>query len=113
MPQGYYTIEQWMSPKKGESPRWISIAHLPFGLTQTAAESAISKRNQPGLFRLVQMQRVIWAEKINGELRPRKSHASSPQSLAEIEQMFAGSGGRYPREQVQEARRKAKKTRSK
>ena len=34
MPQGYYTIEQWKRPK------WVAVAVLPFGLTQTGAEDA-------------------------------------------------------------------------
>src|ERR1700722_9031154 len=108
MPQGYYTIEQWTPPKSGKQPAWVAITHLPFGLSQTAAEEALQKLGRPGLYRLGQMQRVIWAEKEAGKLRLRKSHASSPDSLDGIRQMFERNGGKYPLEEVRAARWKAK-----
>jgi hypothetical protein len=112
MPQGYYTIEQWKPAKKGSPCEWVEIIHLPFGKSQTEAENALQSLGKPGLYRLVQMQRVIWAEQHGGRLKMRKSHASSPDSLDGIRQMFERTKGRYPVEEVKEARRQ-QKTRSK
>jgi hypothetical protein len=52
------------------------------------------------------MQRLVWAEQEGDDLRMRKSHAASPESLDEIWQMFERSKGRYPAEEVKEARRR-------
>jgi hypothetical protein len=112
MPQGYYTIEQWTPPADGSPPQWLAILHLPFGGTLTDAERALQKLGQPGFYRLVQTQRVIWAEQQGSALRLRKSHASSPESLASITQMFERSAGRYPAEEVRETRRQSKKNRA-
>jgi hypothetical protein len=108
MPQGYYTIEQWKRPKKGAAFEWVAILHLPFGASLTDAERAVQERAMPGLFRVVQMQRVIWAEPEDGKLRLRKSHASSPRGLDGIREMFERSGGKYPVEEVRAARRQSK-----
>jgi len=109
MPQGYYTIEQWMQPKKGAPFQWSEIMHLPFGASLTEAEDALKGLGNSGLFRLLQMQRIIWAEHEGESLRLRKSHASSPQNLNTVCQMFARSGGRYPVEEVKAARKQQKK----
>jgi hypothetical protein len=108
MPQGYYTVEQWKQPKRGAPPEWIAILTLSFGETLTAAESALTQLGKTGFYRVVHTQRVIWAERDKGKLRLRKSHASSPENLDRQRQMFDRCGGRYPVEEVREARRKAK-----
>jgi len=104
MPQGYYTIEQWFSA----DGTWRPVATLPFGLSLTAAEKEVEKLHQPGLYRLVQMQRVMWAENDGPSLRLRKSHASSPKSLSSIVEMYDRCAGCYPIEEVRAARRRAK-----
>lgn len=109
MPQGFYTIEQWVKPTRTSPGLWHPILHLPFGTTLTAAENALAKLGKPGLYRVIQMQRVIWAEEQDGDIKLRKSHAGSPQGLEEIVAMFDRSNGRYPAEEVREARRKAKR----
>jgi|SRR5271170_2078122 len=109
MPQGYYTIEQWKSAKKNSRPRWVPILHLPFGTSLTFAEQAIERLGKPGFYRLTQMQRVVWAEKNEAKLRLRKSHASSPESLDRMRKMFDRNGGRYPMEEVREARKQIKR----
>jgi hypothetical protein len=111
MPQGYYTVEQWKQPKRGAPPGWVAIVTLPFGETLTAAEQAVTQLGKAGFYRVVQTQRVIWAERDGGKLRLRKSHASSPESLGRLRQMFERCGGRYPVEEVREARRQAKRKR--
>jgi hypothetical protein len=109
MPQGYYTIEQWDKTKKDARPDWVAVLHLPFGESLTAAETAIERLGKPGFYRIVQTQRVIWAELEANGLRLRKSHAGSPESLDNMRQTFERTGGRYPVEEVRDARRQAKK----
>lgn len=111
MPQGYYTIEQWKQTKKSAAPAWVAVLRLPFGTSLTAAEKAVEKLG-PGFYRVVQMQRVIWAEKEDGKLRLRKSHAGSPDSLEKMRQMFERCAGVYPIEEVREARRRSKRERA-
>jgi hypothetical protein len=108
MPQGYYTIEQWKPPKKGLPSKWVEITHLPFGKSLTDAENALQNLGKPGLYRLVQMQRVIWAEQDDDDVKMRKSHAASPEGLDDIRHMFERTKGRYPIDEVKEARRKQK-----
>jgi len=102
MPQGYYTIEQW------KRPNWVAVTALPFGLSLTAAEQALARLGKPGFYRLVHTQRVIWCEQEGARLRLRKSHASSPVSLEQMQKMFDRTKGRYPVEEVKASRREAK-----
>jgi hypothetical protein len=83
---------------------------LPFGLSLTAAERELERLGKPGLYRLVQTQRVVWCEREGpGPLTLRKSHASSPRSLKGIEEMFDRTEGVYPAAEVRAARREAKR----
>lgn len=108
MPQGYYTVEQWARRKEDSPPEWVALFHLPLGESLTAAENALSRLAKPGFYRVVQTQRVIWAENDQGTFRMRKSHAGSPQSLDAMRDMFERCAGRYPTEKVKAARRRAK-----
>jgi hypothetical protein len=112
MPQGYYTIEEWKPPIADARPEWVAIEYLPLGASLTAAEGAVERLGKPGLYRLVQTQRVIWAESENGKIRLRKSHAGSPENLDAIRQIFERTHGQYPVEEAREARRQAKKNRT-
>jgi len=56
----------------------------------------IEAEGKPGFFRVIQMQRVIWAEKIGGKLRLRKWHAGSPESLERGAAAYERDGGKYP-----------------
>jgi hypothetical protein len=109
MPQGYYTIEQWKQPKRETPSEWVPVLTLPFGGSLTAAEEALAQLGKPGFYRVVQTQRVIWAERSGGNVRLRKSHADSPDGLDRIRRMFERCGGRYPIEEVRETRRQAKR----
>src|SRR5262245_54540663 len=111
MPQGYYTVEQWTKQDKHAPPQWLAVLHLPFGQSLTAAEKAIQRLGKAGFYRLVHTQRVIWAERSKGKLHLRKSHAGSPENLDRMRQMFDRCGGRYPVEEVREARRQQQKNR--
>ena len=108
MPQGYYVIEQWTHAAKDAPAAWIVVLQLPFGATLTAAEVALEKLGVPGFYRIVQMQRVIWAEEEDGAFKLRKSHASSAEGLKKMQEMFERCGGRYPHEEVRAARRLSK-----
>jgi len=108
MPQGYYTIEQWTGNDGEGRPAWTAVAHLPFGLTQTQAEEALEKLGKPGFYRLVQTQRVVWAEKMGAKLHLRKSHAGSPASLEEQRKIFERRDGKFPVEEMRAARRRQK-----
>jgi hypothetical protein len=112
MPQGYYTIEQWRQPRNDAPPDWVGILSLPFGTTLTGAEQALAQLDQPGFYRVVQMQRVVWAERAGGKLHLRKSHADSPESLDRMRDMFERYGGCYPHEEVRAARRRARRDRT-
>jgi hypothetical protein len=109
MPQGYYTVEQWTRAKRGGRLEWVAVLHLRLGESLTAAEKAIERLWKPGFYRVVQTQRVIWAELEGSGLRLRKSHAGSPESLDSMRQVYDRTGGVYPVEEVREARRRAKK----
>jgi hypothetical protein len=108
MPQGYYVVEQWTRSTKDAAAEWIPFLILPFGATLTAAEQALEKLGNPGFYRIVQMQRVIWADQDEGVFKLRKSHANSPHGLKKMQAMFERCGGRYPREEVRAARRLSK-----
>jgi hypothetical protein len=108
MPQGYYTIEQWTGKDGERQPIWTAVAYLPFGRTQTQAEAALEKLGKHGFYRLVQTQRVIWAEKIGAKLHLRKSHAGSPASLEEQRKIFERFDGKFPVEEMRAARRRQK-----
>src|SRR4051812_36680545 len=107
MSQGYYTIEQW------DRPRWVVVAALPFGLTLTQAERALERLGKPGFYRLVHTQRIVWCEREGAGIRLRKSHATSPQGLERMQEMFDRTAGRYPADEVRAARREQKPKRRK
>src|SRR5947199_10862223 len=111
MPQGYYTIEQWKSAD-GALPQWMPVLHLDSRQSLTKATQALAKRGQAGLFRIVQMQRCVWAEMEDGRLKLHGSHASSPENLAEIVEMFEREGGRRPVEKARQQRAQAKAKRA-
>jgi hypothetical protein len=108
MPHGFFTVEQWDPTHR--KPRWIPIFHLDSYQSLTKAIRELEKRGQPGLYRVVQMQRAIWAEKEGGKLRLHGSHASSPESLARLVEIFEREGGRRPVEKARQERIKAKRT---
>ena len=113
MPHGYFIVEQWKRPAGGETLRWIPILHLDSYQSLTKAMAALERRGEPGLFRVLQMQRCVWAEMENGKLRLHGSHASSPENLARVIKVFEREGGRRPVEKARRARAAAKAKRGK
>src|ERR1051325_8210576 len=113
MPHGFFTVEQWKPPQDGASSQWIPILHLDSYQSLSRAVEALERRGEPGLFRVVQMQRCIWAEMEGGKLRLHGSHASSPENLAQMVEVFEAEGGRRPIGKARQQRRAAKAKRSK
>jgi hypothetical protein len=99
MPHGLFTVEQWKAFVNAPA-QWVPILHLDSYQSLTKTMAALEKRGQPGLFRVMQMQRCVWAEKENGKLRLHGSHASSPENLAQLVEMFEREGGRRPVEKA-------------
>src|SRR5690242_1945875 len=100
MAHGYFTVEQWKPPRNGAAAAWVPILHLDADQSLTKAVAALEKRGKPGLFRVVQMQRCVWAEVEKGKLRLHGSHASLPENLAQIVEIFEREGGRRPVEKA-------------
>jgi hypothetical protein len=65
--------------RRGAS-EWAAEVHLNADRSLSDALREIERRDQAGFFRVVQAQRQVWAEKLNGKLRLRKWHAGSPRS---------------------------------
>src|SRR5258706_13275985 len=107
MPHGYYTVEQWTTGDN-RPPAWIPILHLDSYQSLTRATEALAKRGEPGLFRIVQMQRCVWAEMEDGALKLHGSHASSPENLAELVEIFEREGGRRPVKKARQTRAQPK-----
>src|SRR5437868_7798618 len=113
MPHGFFTVEQWKRPQDSAGTHWIPILHLDSYQSLTKAMAALEKRGEPGLFRVMQMQRCVWAEIKAGELRLHGSHASSPENLAQTVEIFEREGGRRPVEKARAERAAAKAKRAK
>ena len=112
MPHGFFTVEQWRRPQDSATPQWIPILHLDAYQSLTKAMAALEKRGEPGLFRIVQMQRCVWAEMNQGALMLHGSHASSPENLTQIVEIFEREGGRRPVEKARQKRAAAKAKRA-
>ena len=63
MPHGFFTVEQWKRQSNRAPTQWIPILHLDSSQSLTKAITALESRGKPGLFRIVQMQRCVWAER--------------------------------------------------
>ena len=113
MPHGFFTIEQWTAAQNDLKPQWIPILSLDSHQNLTKALAALEKRSKPGLYRIVQMQRCVWAEMEEGKLRLHGSHASSPESLAKIVEIYEREGGRRPVEKARAQRAREKASRRK
>jgi hypothetical protein len=108
MPHGYFTVEQWKRPQRGASAHWTPILYLDSYQSLTKTLAALERRGKPGLFRVLQMQRCVWAEMDGGKLRLHGSHASSPENLARIVKVFEREDGRRPVEKARQQRAAAK-----
>ncbi len=106
MPHGYFTVEQWVPA--GAKPHWDPILHLDSSQSLSKAIKALEKRGKAGLYRVTQTQRCVWAEMEGGKLKLHGSHVPSPESLAEVVEIYEREGGRRPVEKARRERLKAK-----
>ena len=113
MSHGFFTVEQWKRPQNGAIPQWIPILHLDSYQSLTKAIKTLEKHGQPGLYRVMQTQRCIWAEIEGGKLRLHGSHVSSPESLARLAETYEREDGRRPVEKARKERAQAKADRIK
>ena len=90
MAHGFFTIEEWRTKK------WVTVCHLNADQSVTDALEELERRDKPGYFRIVQTQRMIWAEKIDGKLKLRKWHAGNPETLLRGVEAFDRDGGKWP-----------------
>jgi hypothetical protein len=109
MPHGFFTIEQWSA--KGPKPCWKPVLHLDAYQSLSKAIEALEKFGKPGLFRVTQTQRCVWAQVEDGKLRMHGSHVSSLESLAELTKIFEREKGRRPVEKARQERARAKRSR--
>jgi len=107
MPFGYYTIEQWKRPAGKARGAWVPVLQINSGHNLTAVLKALEARNRPGLYRVLQMQRCVWAEIEDGKLHLHGSHASSPESLEKITEIFIRENGRRPTTKARADRKRA------
>jgi hypothetical protein len=98
MAHGFFTIERWKPPKQGAKSTWVPVLHLNAEHSLSDALRTIEERDQAVFYRVIQTQRQVWAEKVDGKLRLRKWHASSPEELARTAEAFDRDGGRWPTE---------------
>ena len=54
MPHGFFTVEEWKSPKRGAKAKWIAVCDLNAENSLTDVLAALEKRNEAGFFRVVQ-----------------------------------------------------------
>jgi hypothetical protein len=90
MAHGFFTIEQWRNKK------WVTVCHVGGHRSLTDAVRELERRNKAGLFRVVQTQRMIWAEKTGGKIRMRKWHVNRPETLSRTAKAFDRDRGKWP-----------------
>jgi hypothetical protein len=111
MPHGFFTIEKWERAKRGGKSQWTVVCHLGAEHSLTDAMQHLESLGKPGFYRVVQTQRMLWAEMDGAKLRLRRWHASSPEGLAQAAEAFERDGGKYPVEKAREERKRAKQLR--
>lgn len=109
MPHGFFTVEEWIS--SGSKPHWKPILHLDSYQSLNKAIDALNGYGKPGLFRVTQTQRCVWAQVEDGKLRLHRSHVSSPEGLEQLTKIFEEEKGRRPVEKARQERARAKRAR--
>jgi hypothetical protein len=112
MPRGFFTIEKWERPPRGGKSQWTVVCHLGAERSLSDAMKQLESLGKPGFYRVVQTQRMVWAETENGKLRLRKWHSASLESLARSAEAFERDGGRYPVEKARELRKRSRRAKS-
>ena len=96
MPQGFFTIEQWQGSGESDESRWMAVQHLVGRKTLSDALQALEDLDQPGFYRVVQTQRMVWVERVSGKLTLRKWHAATPDDLTRTAAAFEREAGVWP-----------------
>jgi hypothetical protein len=96
MPHGFFTIEQWQRSGSDARPQWVPVSHVNAGKTLAEVVRTVEAQGTPGFYRVVQTQRMIWAEVVDGKLQLRKWHAGSPETLLRSAEAFDRDGGKWP-----------------
>lgn len=91
MAHGFFTIEVWRNKKL------VTVCHLNARQSVFDALEELERQDKRGYFRIVQTQRMIWAEKFGGKLKLRKWHAGSPEDLLLGPEAFDRNGGKWPK----------------
>jgi hypothetical protein len=112
MPFGFFIIEEWTAPQDSAKSQWIPILHLDSYQSLTKAMAALEGRGKPGLYRILQMQRCVWAEMEDGKLKLHGSHSSSAENLSQLVEIYEREGGRRPVEKARAQRAQAKDDRA-
>ena len=97
MPHGFFTIERWDRRNSSGESQWVVVRHLDGRQRLTDAVKALEKLGRPGFYRVVQTQRMIWAERIGGVLKLRQHHAMEPETLSKTARAFERDAGKWPR----------------
>ena len=98
MAHGYFIIEQWMRPNGKSEEQWVTVATLDSRRTLSDATAWIEQQEMGGFYRVLQMQRMVWAEQEEGKLKLRKWHAGTPEDLARGAEAFVRDGGKWPKD---------------
>lgn len=95
MARGFFTIERWERRNSSGESQWVVVRHLDGRQNLTDAVHALEKLGHPGFYRVVQTQRMIWAERIGGVLKLRQHHAMEPETLRKSAKAFERDGGKW------------------
>ena len=96
MPHGFFTIEQWKQPRKGKG-RWVVIQHLDRFKKLSDAIDLLAARKKPGFYRVIQTQRMIWAETGPKGFKMHKWHALEVKTLERTAKAFVRDRRKWPR----------------
>jgi hypothetical protein len=110
MASGFITIEQWKRPRPRAALQWMAIDNLDAGKSLSHAIKQIETMGKSGLYRVVQTQRTIWAEREGNKLRLRKWHAMSAESLDRLAKAYERDHGIWPVQKERAERARAKRT---
>ena len=81
MPLGFFTVEQFKATQDGAEPTWVTISHHDGCDTLTQVMEKMESTVEPGFYRVIQTQRMIRAEKVDGKIKLHKRHAMNEATL--------------------------------
>ena len=81
MPSGFFTIEQYTTPEVGAAAEWVPISHHDGGKTLSDVIASMEDTVGQGFYRVIQTQRMIRVEVVDGQTKLRKRHAMDAETL--------------------------------